>query len=185
MRFDSQAKVLQDWSNDQSMLIASIRNVAANSESRMGGTALFDALYRACRDQFGATTRLDAGNFILLFSDGIDNASHARIEDDIEMCQSTNTAIYVFSNESGLLLSEGQKTLRELATKSGGRMFFDQKQGNQWNDLQILDANLRSQYRLVYKPDHLKRDGAFHRIHLDSPNRGGLITARSGYYAPR
>jgi Ca-activated chloride channel family protein len=51
--------------------------------------------------------------------------------------------------------------------------------------LQLLDATLRNQYRLVYKPDHLKRDGTFHRIRLDSPKRGGLITTRSGYYAPR
>ena len=54
-----------------------------------------------------------------------------------------------------------------------------------WNDLRVIDANLRSQYRLVYKPQHFKRDGSFHRIKLDSPTRGGFITTRSGYYATR
>ncbi len=185
MRFDSDAKVVQDWTDDRQALVTGIAGVAADSKSRLGGTALFDAIYRACRDQFGKTSRVDAGNFILLFSDGLDNASHARIEDDIAMCQSTNTAIYVFSNESDLFLSEGQKTLRELALKSGGLMFTDQKRGGWQRELQILDASLRSQYLLVYKPERLKRDGAFHRIRLDSPSRGGVITTRSGYYAPR
>jgi Ca-activated chloride channel family protein len=185
MRFDSNAKVTQDWTTDRGDLMAGLASVASDAASRMGGTALFDALYRACRDQFGKTANVEAGNFILLFSDGVDNASHARLEDDVTMCQSTNTAIYVFSKESEHFLSEGQKTLRDLAMKSGGHIFFDQNQTARLSDLQLLDRNLRSQYRLVYRPDHLKRDGVFHRIRLDSPDRGGVITTRSGYYAPR
>ena len=185
MRFDSNAKIMQDWTADRGALMAGLASVDSDAASRMGGTALFDAVYRACRDQFGKTANVEAGNFILLFSDGVDNASHARLEDDVAMCQSTNTAIYVFSNESEHFLSDGQKTLRDLAMKSGGHIFFDLNQAARLSDLQLLDRNLRSQYRLVYRPDHLKRDGAFHRIRLDSPDRGGVVTTRSGYYAPR
>ena len=109
MRFDSEAKVIQDWTNDRDALTTSIERVADNYDSRIGGTALFDAVFRACRDQFGKTDQVAAGNFILLFSDGVDNASHARMEDVIEMCQSTNTSIDAFSAESGTFRSEGQK----------------------------------------------------------------------------
>ena len=182
MRFDSQAKVLQDWTEDSAALTASLHNVASDSASRLGGTALFDSIYKACRDQFGTANPL-AGNFILLFTDGIDNASHARLEDDIDICQKANTAIYIFSVEPKSIFSNGQKTLNGLATQTGGVMFFDQSRETIWNDLRIIDVNLRSQYRLVYKPQHFKRDGSFHRIKLDSPTRGGVITTRSGYYA--
>jgi Ca-activated chloride channel family protein len=182
MRFDSDSKVLQNWTGDSDALTASLRNVAADHASRLGGTTLFDSIYKACRDRFGTADPL-AGNFILLFTDGIDNASHARLEDDIDICQKANTAIYIFSAEPKSIFSEGQKTLCNLATQSGGDIFFDQTSESIWDDLRIIDANLRSQYRLVYKPQRFKRDGSFHRIKLDSPTRGGVITTRSGYYA--
>ena len=182
MRFDSESKVLQDWSADSDALVKTVGAVATDQASRLGGTALFDAIYKTCRDQFGRATPL-AGNFILLFTDGIDNASHARLEDDIDICQKANTAIYIFSVEAKSIFSAGQKTLNELASKTSGTLFFDQTNETIWNDLRVIDANLRSQYRLVYKPQYLKRAGAFHRIKLDSPTRGGVITTRSGYYA--
>ena len=182
MRFDSESKVLQDWTVDSDALTASLNNVAADRASRLGGTALFDAIYKACRDQFGTTNPL-AGNFILLFTDGIDNASHARLEDDTDICQKANTAIYVFSTEPKSIFSDGQKTLTKLTSQTGGVLFFEQTHETIWNDLRVIDANLRSQYRLVYKPQRFKRDGSFHRIKLDSPSRGGVITARDGYYA--
>jgi VWFA-related protein len=184
MRFDSESKVLQDWTGYSDALTATLRNVAADHASRLGGTALFDSIYKACRDQFGAANPL-AGNFILLFTDGIDNASHARLEDDIDICQKANVAIYIFSAEPKSLFSAGQKTLSKLATQTGGVIFFDQTRETIWNDLRVIDANLRSQYRLVYKPQQFKRDGSFHHIKLDSPTRGGVITTRSGYYATR
>jgi Ca-activated chloride channel homolog len=182
MRFDSESKVLQNWTDNSDALTASLHDVAIDHASRLGGTVLFDSIYKACRDQFGTTDPL-AGNFILLFTDGIDNASHARLEDDIDICQKANTAIYIFSTEPKQIFSEGQKTLHTLATQSGGVIFFDQTPESIWDDLRIIDANLRSQYRLVYRPQHFRRDGSFHRIKLDSPTRGGVITARSGYYA--
>jgi VWFA-related protein len=182
MRFDSESKVVQDWTGDNDALTASLHNIAADHSSRLGGTALYDAIYKACRDQFGTADPL-AGNFILLFTDGIDNASHARLADDIDICQKANTAIYIFSAEPKTIFSDGQKTLNELAIQTGGVMFFDQSRETIWNDLRIIDANLRSQYRLVYKPQRFKRDGSFHHIKLDSPTRGGVITTRSGYYA--
>jgi hypothetical protein len=52
-------------------------------------------------------------------------------------------------------------------------------------DLKIIQANLRNQYRLVYNPADLKRDGAFHRIVLLPPDRVATVQTRSGYYAPK
>jgi VWFA-related protein len=184
MRFDSESKVLQDWTSDNDALAVGLHNVASDYASRLGGTALFDSIYKACRDQFGTKDPL-VGNFILLFTDGIDNASHARLEDDIDICQKANVAIYVFSTEPKSLFSDGQKTLDKLSAQTGGVIFFDQTRELIWNDLRVIDANLRSQYRLVYKPQHFKRDGSFHRIKLESPTRGGVFTTRSGYYATR
>ena len=47
-----------------------------------------------------------------------------------------------------------------------------------------VEADLRNQYRLVYRPADLKHDGSFHRIALIPPPRVDHLTIRSGYYAP-
>jgi hypothetical protein len=82
--------------------------------------------------------------------------------------------------------------LAELASKSGGRVFYDDDSDAAiYSDLQIIEANLRNQYRLVYTPAELKRDGSFqrdgsfHRVELEVPQRVGSIAIRAGYYAPR
>jgi VWFA-related protein len=183
MRFDFEAKVTQNWTGESDLLAASIRNVAAEHESRLGGTAIFDAVYKACRDQFGSIANVATGNFLLLFTDGLDNASHARLEDDVDMCQQANTAIYVFSAASKSMFIEGQRTLSDLSEQTGGRIFFEQTPQGVRDDLGLIEANLRSQYRLVYKPARIKADGSFHQIRLESPGKGAVITARSGYYA--
>jgi len=185
MGFDSEAKVLQDWTGDGELLTASLRNVAADSGSHLGGTAIFDAVYKACSGQFGKLRGVVTGNVLMLFSDGLDNASHARIEDDVDICQQTNTAIYVFSAAAKSMFIEGQTTLTQLAEQTGGRIFFEQTAEGVRDDLRLLEANLRTQYRLVYKPAKLEADGSFHRIELEIPDRGGVITVRSGYYAPQ
>ena len=184
-RFDTGMKVVQDWTNDTAALKSGVGIVAADRYSRLGGTALFDSLYKTCRDQWTSDPAAVTGNFILLFTDGLDNASHARLEDVIDRCQQARTAIYVFSDDPKAHFSQGQRTLTELVKKSGGRIFFDSTEAQIWKDLKVMESDQRSQYRLVYKPSHLKLDGSFHRIKLDSPERGGEITTRSGYYAAR
>ena len=108
-----------------------------------------------------------SGNFILLFSDGEDNASHADLKQAVDMCQRANTAIYAFRVESKYSSSSGPKTLAELTSQTGGRVFFDDDSDmGIYNDLRTIEADLRNQYRLVYKPENLKHDGSFHRIDL-------------------
>jgi Ca-activated chloride channel homolog len=186
MDFDSQSGVVQPWTSDAVALAAGIRRFSAEGQSRAGGTAIFDSIYRACFNQFRTLDSTDSGNFILLFTDGEDNASRTSLDEAVAMCQRTNTAIYIFRAEPETGFSTGSRTLAELASKSGGRVFYDDDSDAAiYSDLQIIEANLRNQYRLVYTPAELKRDGSFHRVELEAPQRVGSIAIRAGYYAPR
>lgn len=150
----------------------------------MGGTAVIDSMYRACLNQFGRLNGASA-NFILLFSDGEDNASHADLSEAMEMCQRANTAIYAFRVPSESRSSDGPKTLAQVASQTGGRVFAaDDSDAAIYEDLRTIEADLRDQYRLIYKPVDLKHNGAFHRIALKGPKRVESIVVRSGYYAP-
>jgi VWFA-related protein len=186
MDFGYLSRVIQPWTGDPAALAAGVRRVSAGRENPLGGTAMLDTIYRACFSEFGKIDRGATGNFILLFSDGEDNASHMSLKEAVDACQRTNTAIYSFRAEpKESFFSDGAKTLAELAAKTGGRVFHDNgSEAEIYDDLRVIEDDLRNQYRLVYKPAGLKHDGSFHRIELRAPDRVEKITIRSGYYAP-
>jgi len=169
-------------------LIDGIRNrdVKTNGEGRIGGTAIFDAIYHACHDQFAAIDRSASGNFILLFSDGEDNASDMSLKDAVNMCQSANTAIYAFRAESEPRLSAtGPRTLAELTSQTGGRVFrADDTDAAVVEALRTIEADLRNQYR-----SYINRRAKSRRLipphRTPGAQRVAQITVRSGYYAPR
>jgi Ca-activated chloride channel family protein len=185
MDFADRSQIAQSWTSDPIALAAGLRNFV-NVGSRTQGTAIFDAIYRACLNQFGHIDHVSSGNFILLFSDGEDNAGLTSLQQAIDECQRTNTVIYAFRAEPKSSFSSGPKTLVELTSETGGRVFRDdESEAAIDSDLQIIEADLRNQYRLIYRPAELKHDGSFHRIALTAVERVDNIAVRSGYYAPR
>jgi Ca-activated chloride channel family protein len=176
------AKVTQPWSADPVELATGVRNVVAGKENPLGGTALFDTVFQACYSEFGKAGHA-SGKFILLFTDGEDNASHTGLEDAVDMCQQSNTAIYAFRPEASSGFSDGPRTLQELTAKTGGCVFHaDDFEAEINKDLEIIEGNLRNQYFLSYHPSTLKHDGSFHHIELRGPERVDTIEVRSGYY---
>ena len=183
MDFDRASRLIQPWTSNPTTLTTSLHTHTRGDP--IGGTALFDTLYAACRYQFGEIDHRTSGNFILLFSDGEDNASFLDLETAVDMCQSTNTAIYAFSsNAHDGSFHPGTATLAQLTTQTGGAVFHDDDP-NPLADLRTIEASLRNQYRLVFRPANLAHDGAFHPIALETPDRVATLTIRSGYYAPK
>jgi VWFA-related protein len=124
------------------------------------------------------------GNLILLFTDGIDNMSHARLEDAIDMCQSIRTAIYIFTNLWNPRGSaKGTRTLEALSAQSGGRIFLNPGSKQIEADIETMDNDQRNQYILDFTPASLVRDRSFHRIKLQSKVPETTVCARPGYYA--
>ena len=183
MDFGYVSRTLQPWTGDPVSLTYGIRRVTAGKANPLGGTALYDTIFRACFNEFGKIDHAASGNFILLFSDGEDNASHTSLQEAVDICQRSNTAIYAFRTESKLSFSTGPATLTELAAETGGRVFHDDdSEAAIYNDLRTIEADLRNQYRLIYNPAELKHDSSFRRIELRAPERVETINIRSGYY---
>jgi len=186
MDFGYSSEIAQSLTTDPSLLSQSIRNIRQGKMNPLGGTSLFDTIFRACLYGFGKVNSSAIGNFILLFSDGQDNSSHTSLDEASGACQRSNTAIYAFrvSPDAGQY-SVGPKLLADLAAKTGGRVFpADETEDAIWSDLKTIESEMRNQYRLVYNPAKLKHDGSFHAIELQPPDRVDRIEIRSGYYAP-
>jgi VWFA-related protein len=183
MDFASRSAIAEPWTSDAVALVAAIGEFMPVGKGR--GTAVFDAIDQACFYEFGRIPPLGSGNFILLFTDGEDNASKTSLRQAVDICQRTNTSIYVFRAASEYAFSPGPKTLAELASETGGRVFYDDDSEVVINNnLRTIEANLRNQYRLIYDPAESTPNGSFHQIELKAVSeRIGNIVVRSGYYA--
>ena len=183
MQFDTHTLLAQDWTDKDSAIAVGSAAIGPRPDRLDPLTAIFDSLYTTCRDRWGAKQAESTGNFILLFSDGEDDASHAYLSEAVDMCQRRHIAIYVFEGGRASHFSDGRGTLKALAQQTGGRVFIHPRGNEVWRDLETIEAEQRYQYRLAYKPPEFTADGSFHRIRLQCLVPGVRIVTRSGYYA--
>jgi VWFA-related protein len=180
--FDTTAEVTQDMTDSTEKLSRGVRALHAG-----GGTALYDALYYACRDKLLKTDQnTSVRKAIILLSDGEDNQSRVTREETIEMAQRAEVIIYAIStNISGVKL-HGDKVLERMADATGGRAFFPFKIQEVSTAFSEIQDELRSQYQLAYKPAGFKADGLYHSIDIMAENHKNLkVRARKGYFAPK
>jgi Ca-activated chloride channel homolog len=182
MQFDTETLLTQSWTDLDPAIAGGTAAVGPRPNRYAPLTAIFDSLYTTCRDQWMNQSQL-TGNFILLFTDGEDNASHAYLREAVDMCQRSHVAVYIVDSSRSAHSSEGYKTMNDLTHQTGGRLFIHPRREEIWKDLQAMVAEQRNQYFLVYKPSGLKTDGSFHRIGLHCLVPGVRVTSRSGYYA--
>jgi Ca-activated chloride channel homolog len=181
MGFDVTPTVTADWTNDQDALETGINKLQPE-----GGTALFDAVYIACRDKL-LTNRAPepVRKAIILITDGEDNQSRVYLPEAIKECERAETIIYAISTNWTPSRGEGDKVLQKLAEDTGGEVFFPPTIEDMATSFKQIEQELRSQYALVYTPADFKRDGSFRPIYLYCYDRHYTVRARKGYFAPR
>ncbi len=180
--FDTTPEVTQDFTDDAEALSKGVRMLRAG-----GGTAMYDAIYFACRDKLMQADKgvLATRRAIILLSDGEDNQSRVSREEAVEMAQRAEVIIYAIStNTSGLKL-RGDKVLEHFAEETGGKAFFPFKIEDVSNAFSEISDELRSQYAISYKPADFLPDGKYRKIDILADNKKYKVRARKGYYAPR
>jgi Ca-activated chloride channel homolog len=179
--FDLTPKVTQDFTDDTEMLSVGIRTLRPGSL-----TAMYDALYYACRDkllkqpQAGPVRRA-----IILLSDGKDNASSVTREKAIEMAQRAEVSVYTISTNPARSGGQGNRTLEHIAEATGGRSYVPSQITAVANAFTAIQEELRSQYAVSYKPAAFKPDGHYRTIDVQAQNQKSLrIRSRKGYRSP-
>ena len=179
--FDATPEVTQDFTDDTGNLSAGVRMLRAG-----GGTAMYDALYFACRDkllkqeQTGPVRRA-----IILLSDGEDNLSHVTREEAIEMAERADTIVYTISTNISGMKGKGDKVLERIAEATGGRAFFPFQMRDVSDAFLSIQEELRSQYAVAYKPANFVADGRYRTIEILAQDRNLKVRTRKGYYAPK
>jgi VWFA-related protein len=179
--FDSTPDVTQDFTDNTEFLSKGVRALKAG-----GGTAMYDALYSACRDhlmtheQKGPVRRA-----IILLSDGDDNSSHVTREEAIEMAQRAEVIVYTISTNITGSKTKSDKVLERIAEATGGRAFFPFQIRDVTDAFASIQDELRSQYAMTYRPADFVADGHFRTIEILAQQKAFHVRTRKGYFAPK
>ena len=181
--FDVTPEVTQDFTDNTEDLSHGVRMLRPG-----GGTAMYDALYFACRDKLMKSGQTGpVRKAIILLSDGDDNQSHVTREEAIEMAERAEVIVYTISTNVTGTTQRGDKVLVRIADATGGRAFFPFQVTDVANAFAQIQDELRSQYALSYKPPNFQADGLFHTIEISAldPKKNLKVRSRHGYYAPK
>jgi Ca-activated chloride channel family protein len=178
--FNKSSRVTQDFTDQVPLLAAGVQRL-----SNGGGTALYDAIYKACKEKLLRDhSDHPIRKAIVILSDGEDNQSEYTRAQAMEMAQRAEVIIYAISTDDSGLILRGDKVLEELASATGGRAFFPYKMKDITRSFAAIEDELRSQYDVSYKPSDFDADGRYHSIEITALKKDLQVRARRGYYAP-
>ena len=180
--FDSSAELVADLIDDTRKL-----NGAVTSLRPGGGTALYDAIFFACRDKLQQDQpKHKFRRAMVILTDGEDNESRYTRDQALEMAQKADVVIYAISTNITHSETDGDKVLKYLTAETGGHAFFPFKVEDLEQSFENIANELRHQYNVFYRPEPLKTDGLYHTVELRVKGRKDLLVrARKGYYAPK
>jgi VWFA-related protein len=181
MGFNAHQQLSQDFTDNVQRLSSGV-----SSLHNGGGTALYDAIYHACKDKLiKEQSDRPVRRALVVLSDGDDNQSEYSQAQAIEMAQRAEVIVYAISTDDSGLILRGDKNLEKLAEATGGRAFFPFKMKDITHSFAAIEDELRSQYVVSYHPADFNADGRFRSIEISALKKDLQVRARKGYYAPR
>jgi VWFA-related protein len=179
--FNKESRLTQDFTDKVPLLAAGVQRL-----SNGGGTALYDAIYKACQEKLlHETSDHPIRKAIVILSDGEDNQSVYTRAQAIEMAERAEVLIYAISTDDSGLILRGDKVLEDLASATGGRAFFPYKMKDITRSFAAIEDELRSQYAVSYKPSDFDPDGRYRSIQITALKKDLQVRTRRGYFAPR
>jgi len=178
--FDTKPELVTDLIDNPERLEDGIRRLRPG-----GGTALYDAIYYACRDKLAMDQpRHKFRRAMVVVSDGEDNQSDFTRDQALEMAQKADVVVYAISTNISRAETDGDKVLRYFTQETGGQAFFPFKVEDLAQSFENIANQLTHQYNLLYRPEPLLTDGLWHAVQLRVRGRKDLqVHCRTGYYA--
>jgi len=188
--FDSQAKILLEFSADREALQRAIKRTEAG-----GSTSLYNAVYTAISGlrRIGQETGPENRRYaVVLLSDGEDTSSIVPYDDVLDLAKRAGVVVYAIGLREKLKEGASHTTgwkqaeydLKQLSTDTGGRAFFADDAAQLPTYYSQIADELSNQYTLGYMSKNPKRDGAWRKIlvRLSRPNMSARTKA--GYFGP-
>ncbi|HLL77491.1 MAG TPA: VWA domain-containing protein [Pyrinomonadaceae bacterium] len=193
--FNTQGRLLSDWTSDRAVLEGSIQQIGATlGRARVKG---YTSLYDACAD---ALTKLAEGphdkGVLVVISDGMDTHSRVSLRELRSRILASEVLVYSLGPTGGVrnALDEvaGKAVLADMATQTGGVALFPESRKEAVAAGEWIAADLRSQYVVGFAPGQAAGVASEPKwrkikIRVDSLSKEIKIVVRSreGYFFPR
>lgn len=178
---EREVRLVSDFTSDPRPLVKGLSELVPS-----GQTALFDAVAATPSKMVHGKNSKRA---ILLFTDGVDNASERTSLEMAEILQQVSTPVYTIGMKNTVydLLTEEQRrellidNLRLLASSSGGKMFLVGGEEDLRSIAEKVNTEVRKQYLLGFSPSG--KGDVKYRIVIVSVAKPGrwTVRARRGY----
>jgi len=157
---------------------------ALSTITARGETALYDAIAVALDHLKGSSSDR---KYLIIMSDGGDNASRHSLSEILTMVNKSNVAIYSVGIVNENYSDENPGVLKKLSKVSGGEFYLPESVPQVVDACKLIARDIRQQYKLGYVPANPAEDGKYRRIKVtvSAPGIGHLrVRTRDGYLAP-
>jgi VWFA-related protein len=180
--YDMHTTILTDFTQNKQLIEQAVRSLQIPTWNE---TNEFDALY----ETLDRLSRIDQRKYIILVSSGRDTFSKITLDKCLQKIKETpNVTIFSIAtggagvmgaggfasgrmNSIGMLQAENE--LQSFARMTGG-MYFEPRFDAEFPDVfQEINASIRNQYQLTYKPTNAKMDGTYRRIRVELVDQEG------------
>jgi Ca-activated chloride channel family protein len=176
--FNDKVQINSRFTNNRDELISAAKDLDYGN-----GTRLWDAVSLALDELQGK----DGRRVILVFTDGDDTGSKARLGGVMDRARAEDVMVYAIGLES--IYFNGQQTVRsrpdaglkKIAEETGGGYFELKKSADLSSTFTRVAQELHSQYVLGFAPAQL--DGKVHKLLLRMKQPGMTARARRSYLA--
>jgi VWFA-related protein len=190
--FDLDVSLPDSFSSDPATLERAVRRarIRMPEEAKRepgtppGGTVLYDAIARTCRERLAQRGGRKA---LVIITDAEDTGSRLSRDEALQIAQQHDAILHfvLITQRSGFGFGkENEATARKLAGDTGGRVVTAAYAADLGPAFDLIGEELRSQYILGYTPTNRARDGQWRKLRVETTRRGTRALTRTGYYAP-
>jgi VWFA-related protein len=175
--FSNSLGVMTGPTNDKDTVRDAISSIVAK-----GGTAIHDCLIEVA----GRLSNVPGRRAVILVTDGYDENSKSSADEAMAALKKAQVTTYIVAvgGVAGISL-KGERTLRAIATATGGGAFFPRREEDLADVYDTLTADAQNRYLITYTPSNQRLDGKWRRISLATTAEGRLVPSRDGYFAPK
>jgi VWFA-related protein len=190
--FDLDVSLPQEFTSDRSALERAVRRARIRMPDQTqrapgaspGGTVLYDAIARTCRERLAQRSGRKA---LVIITDAEDTGSRISRDEALQIAQQHDAILHfvLITQRAGFGFGKrNEATARKLAGETGGRVVAAAYAADLGPAFDQIAEELRSQYILGYTPANRAGDGRWRKLRVETTRRGARALTRSGYYAP-
>lgn len=207
--YDLKTHILTDFTNNKDIIAQALQSLVIPTFS---DTDMFDALY----ETLDRLSRVDGRKYVILIGTGRDTFSKLTLDKMLAKIKATpNVTIFtigtgawlneMYGGQGGMMggirdlnYLQAQNQLKTFAAMTGGLSFSPVFQGELPDIFNQINASIRNQYVLTYKPTNTADNGAYRKVKVLLVDNEGhplrmqdekgkqqkySIITRDGYYA--